>query len=261
VHWIEPDWVRGTTKQAALVQISPSGDQPPPAEDADLQARIDNAGWLVANASVSRPWFLSEPISVQRRVVKAIGEHAGIALEFKHVEEILRFAQEEEHAGRELTLPRGWRLARHPEELLFVTPDLREARPPQDYEHELSVPGRTSVPAIGIVIEALRIPADQVGEYNPDELLDMDSLSGPLRVRNWRAGDRFWPAHTKSSKKIKELLQDRHVAQPRRALWPVIVGGDVIVWVRGFPVHAKHLARQGHPAVLVVESRPEVETT
>jgi tRNA(Ile)-lysidine synthase len=220
----------------------------------DLQSKIDLARWLVANASVSRPWFLSEPVAVQRRVVKAIGEQAGIPLEFKHVEEILRFAAEGGPTGRELSLPLGWKLVRYTEELLFVTPDLREEQWPRDYEHELPVPGSAVVPEIGAVVETRRVPAAKLAEYNPDRLLNTDSLPGPLRVRNWRAGDRFWPAHTKSPKKVKELLQERHVAQPERGLWPVVLSGDEIVWVRGFDTHAKYGAKPGHDAVLIAES-------
>jgi tRNA(Ile)-lysidine synthase len=253
VHWIEPEWAQQASQKTGLVQISLSGSQASPSVDAELQSRIENAEWLVANASVSRPWFLSEPTAVQRRVVKAIGEHADIPLEFKHVEEILRFAAEEGPAGRELSLPLGWKLLRHSEELLFVTPDLREEQSPQDYEHELPVPGSAVLPEIGTVIEAHQIPADTMAEYNPDQLLDADSLAGPLRVRNWRAGDRFWPAHTKSPKKVKELLQERHVAQPQRALWPVVLSGDEIVWVRGFAAHAKYRARAGREAALISE--------
>lgn len=58
-------------------------------------------------------------------------------------------------------------------------------------------------------------------------------------MRNWRPGDRFWPAHTKSPKKIKELLQELHIAQPERKLWPVVVNSDEIVWLRGFPAPSK----------------------
>jgi len=169
------------------------------------------------------------------------------------VEEILRFAAEAGPAGRELSLPLGWKLVLHAEELLFVTPDLREEQLPRDYEHELPVPGSAVVPEIGAVVEAHRVPADTVPEYNPDQLLDADSLPGPLRVRNWRAGDRFWPAHTKSPKKVKELLQERQLAQPERGLWPVVLSGDEIVWVRGFDTHAKYGAKAGHDAVLISE--------
>ena len=210
---------------------------------------------------MSRPWFLSEPIAVQRRVVKAIGEHAGIPLEFKHVEEIVGFAAEEGN-GKELTLPVGWKLVRHADELLFLTPDLRKAEPTLDYDHELKVPGRAILAEIGVAIEAHQIPSDKVAEYNPDELLDLDSLPGLLRVRNWRAGDRFWPAHTKSPKKIKQLLQERHVAQPQRGLWPVIASGTEVVWVRGFPAHRKYRGKAGRPSAWIAERRwSEAEST
>jgi len=74
-----------------------------------------------------------------------------------------------------------------------------------------------------------------------------------LIVRNWRAGDRFWPAHTKSPKKIKELLQERHVPQPGRRLWPVAVSGEEIVWMRGWPVPARWCAKRDQEAVLIRE--------
>ena len=51
------------------------------------------------DASVDRRWLLGEPVAVQRRLVKAVGEYAEISLEFKHVEEILHFAAEEGEAG------------------------------------------------------------------------------------------------------------------------------------------------------------------
>ena len=54
-----------------------------------------------------------------------------------------------------------------------------------------------------------------------------------MRVRNWRAGDRFQPANSKGPKKIKELLQEMHISGEARRLWPVIVVDDQIVWVRG----------------------------
>ena len=205
------------------------------------------------NASVRRMWFLGEPIAVQRRLVKAIGENARIPLEFKHVEEILHVAAEDDASVKELALPLGWKLVREPEELVFLTPDLRESELPHDYGYELSVPGQIAVYEAGSTIEARIIPAGAEAAYNPDQLLDAESLPRPLWVRNWRPGDRFWPAHTKSSKKIKELLQERHVTQPDRRSWPVVVSGDEIVWVRGFNSPAKLRAKPGRTAVLFLD--------
>jgi len=271
VHWSRPEWARSPSTPAGLVQISASqnphfsqnrgevGHAPPSQDDnlSLLRERDENASWLVMNASVSRLWFLGEPVAVQRRVVKAIGEQARIPLEFKHVEEILRFAAENGTSGRELSLPLGWKVRGEPDEIVFLTPDLREPVAPSGYEYALPIPGIITVNETGSQIEARRVPADAMAGYNSDELLDAESLLGPLRVRNWHPGDRFWPAHTKSPKKVKELLQERHVPQAERGLWPVIVkedaGGEAIVWVRSFRVPAKLRAKPGREAILILE--------
>lgn len=262
VHWSEPEWARSRSN-AGLVQISANfptsrtkdaREMGQPSTD-DLETRINNASWLVMNASLDLLWFLGESAAVQRRVIKAIGEEAGIPLEFKHVEEVLRFSAEQGKSGKELSLPLGWKVTQRSEELLFVTPDLRDPLPTQDYEYKLTVPGEATVAEAGFVIQVQCIPADQAGGYNPDQLLNPDSLPRLLWVRNWRAGDRFWPAHTKSPKKIKELLQEQHVEQPKRGLWPVVVGEDDIIWVRGFPAATKYQFK-GHGSAILITERP-----
>ncbi|MFZ0288669.1 MAG: tRNA lysidine(34) synthetase TilS [Candidatus Sulfotelmatobacter sp.] len=254
VQWSQPEWTRGLPgfgDSQSLVQI-----QSPQLPDPKLLQRLGEPGPAVMNASVSRPWLLTEPRAVQRRVLKAIGQQAGIPLEFKHIEDILRFAAEDGPSGKELSLPLGWRIVREPEAIAFVTPDLRRNERVPDYEYTLPVPGRVFVGELGLVIAALHVgPELQIAEYNPQQLLRAELLRKQLTVRNWRPGDRFWPAHTKSSKKVKELLQEQHVSQPERRLWPVIVNGDEIVWMRGFPVPASWHAKREQEAILIREMR------
>ncbi len=144
-------------------------------------------------------------------------------------------------------------MVREPTALTFLTPDLRtEERIPCDYEYPLPLPGRAIVPEAGIVVEALRVDAGSAGaNYNPDDLLDPSQLLQELVVRNWRAGDRFWPAHTKSPKKIKELLQERHITGAARRAWPVVVSGDEVVWMRGFPGPATLRAKEAGEAIVI----------
>lgn len=255
VHWVQPEWAEKGSRPAALIQISrSSADADSSSRDQHLQEMISNAPWLVMNASVDRLWFLGEPVAVQRRIVKAVGDHAGVPLEFKHVEEVLRFAAEESATGKKLSLPLGWKVIRHADELLFVTPDLRSDVPPADYEYFLSIPGRADVHEAGFTLEARRVSPDEAAAYNPDQLLDADSITGPLLVRNWRAGDRYWPAHTSSPKKVKELMQERHIARPERDRWTVILKNDEIIWMRGFPAPANYRAKTGQAAVTIVET-------
>ena len=251
VHWSKPAWVRTLD----LVQIAggPSSAAPTSSGGADLQSRINSAAWLVMNASLDRIWFLGEPVAVQRRVVKAVGEEAGIPLEFKHVEEILRFATQESGSGAEISLPLGWKMRREPDQILFLTPDLREFVATPDYEYQLPVPGELNIVETGTTIEVHRVPAGAQAGYNPEHLLDGSLLPPAVTLRNWRAGDRYWPNHTKAPKKIKELLQERHVPQPDRSLWPVVLAGDEIVWMRGFPPPAQFAAKPGREAIAILE--------
>ena len=191
VQWSQPEWTRGLPgfeASQSLVQIQPSNPE--------LLERIEQPGPAIMNASVSRPWLLTEPRAVQRRVLKAIGEQAGIPLEFKHIEEILRFAAEDGPSGKELSLPLGWKLLREPEAMVFLTPDLRKHERIPDYEYDLPVPGRAMVPELEAIIEALLVTTDTTAahpaEYNPQQLLRADLLPEQLIVRNWRPGDRFF---------------------------------------------------------------------
>jgi tRNA(Ile)-lysidine synthase len=253
IHWSEPEWSQRYSKEPqGLVQLH--------SFNPELQKRLEEPGPLAMNASVDLVWLLSEPLAVQRRAVKAVGDLAGFPLEFKHVEEILRFAADEKNTGKRLSLPLGWKLTREPEALTFLTPDLRtDERIPSDYEYHLPLPGRAIVPEVGIVVEAVRVQqGPETAEYNPDHLLHPSLVSKELAVRNWRPGDRFWPVHTKSPKKIKELLQERHITGPERRLWPVVTSGDQIVWVRGFPGPASSEPKSGE-AILIRELPLEEE--
>lgn len=241
VHWTEPEW-SGSQNPLDLIQIQP------------VASSEDSAPGPRMNASVDRLWFLGEPIAVQRRLIKAIADEAGIPLEFGHVEEIVRFAAESGPSDKELVLPKNWRLLRDQAELLFVAPDLRGHTGPAEYEYSLPIPGKIIVNELASEFEAQIVDAADAAAYELDHLLEAESVRGPVTVRNWRPGDRFWPAHSKSAKKVKELLNELHVAHAARASWPVIANGDEIMWVRGFPVCSKNRAKARQRALLVRET-------
>ena len=174
------------------------------------------------------------PLALKRRVVRATTECLGLKLDFRHVEEIL--AQSSNRIAATV-LPGGWSVQLEKDALRFV----RESGNPEksDYEYRLSVPGSVEVPETTSRFDAVLVSGNTVEGYNPEDLLDRALLAAELKIRNWHPGDRFWPAHTKVAKKIKELLQERHVTGQERKLWPVIVSGQDVVWVRGFSAPAR----------------------
>jgi tRNA(Ile)-lysidine synthase len=185
----------------------------------------------------------SLPLALSRRLVRAVAESLGIALEFRHVEEILAQGCE----GSTSTLPGRWIVTRHGDELRFRKPS--EAT--SDYQHELSVPGKILVPEFNIEIETCVVNARSA--THSEHFVKSRFAQQKWVVRNWRAGERFWPAHTKEPKKIKELLQDRHITGEEKQRWPVIACGDEIIWMSGFGVRQD--LRANGEGVLIRELR------
>jgi tRNA(Ile)-lysidine synthase len=64
-------------------------------------------------------------------------------------------------------------------------------------------------------------------------LFDIDQLSFPLLIRNYRPGDRFIPLGMRGSKTLKKLFSERRVSRSDRERWPILVSGKDIVWVLG----------------------------
>jgi tRNA(Ile)-lysidine synthase len=206
------------------------------------------------NALLDRAWLVSEHLAVQRRIVRAIAVQAGIALDAQHVEEILRLASELGSGGKELSLPGGWKLSYGEDVMEFLAPEATFTRAEVgDYELHLTIPGEVTVPQTGSRLQAIQVKSGIPADCDSDHLFDPIFLSGELIVRNWRPGDRYWPAHAKGPKKIKELLQHRHVPHTHRRLWPVVLSGTEVIWVRGFPGRAHMRPREGKSAVLIRE--------
>ena len=114
-----------------------------------------------------------------------------------------------------------------------------------DYEYFLALPGAVEIRERGTRIEACVVDVREVAEDERGQLLDAEKIPREVLVRNWRAGDRYWPAHTAAPKKVKELLGDRHATGTEKKLWPVAVGASgALVWMRGFAVPAEFQAQE-----------------
>jgi tRNA(Ile)-lysidine synthase len=183
------------------------------------------------------PGLVDLPMALQRRVVRAASESLGLRLDFQHVEEILALCSKRAGSAKSAMLPDGWVVSRKTGEVWFESKG--ETPKESEYEYRLSVPGSVEVRETESRFEAVLVSGNAAEGYNPEDLMDRALIAAELKVRNWRPGDRFWPAHTKAAKKIKELLQERHVVGPGRKLWPVVVSGTDVVWVRGFPAPAQ----------------------
>ena len=186
------------------------------------------------------------PLAAQRRLVRAwLETHMpDLSISFRLIEEALELACGT--AGKKLELPGGLNVRRGRQGLLLELETVGGRGETADYEYALVVPGAVEVPELGARIEARVVDAGGVPEDERGELLDPGRIPKKVLIRNWRAGDRFWPAHTADAKKVKELLSDRHVTGVEKRLWPVAVAeGCGLIWMRGFAVPAAFQAPAG----------------
>jgi len=197
------------------------------------------------------PALLDLPLALQRRVLRAASESLGLRLDFKHVEEILALCSSRSGSSKSTAMLDGWMVLRNKAGLRFERQVSPTTKP--DYEYFLSVPGSVEVQETESRFEAVFVSGNAAEGYNPEDLLDRSLLAAQLKVRNWRPGDRFWPVHSKGPKKIKELLQQRHVTGPERKLWPVVLSGTDVVWIRGFPAPARLRPGANDTGVLIRE--------
>lgn len=188
-------------------------------------------------------------------VVHATAEKLGVALEFKHIQTLTELVRHPKTVAQ-ITLPGGLCASSSLRELRF---SLQTEEGAVDYLYSLPIPGEIRLAELGKTIRTKVISAgkQKISGYNAASLLNRTLLAPELTVRNWRAGDRFFPAHSQSPKKVKELLQPSRLggnfSPAERKLWPVIESAGEIVWIRGFPV-AQRFAVQSGDAVLIEET-------
>jgi len=218
----------------------------------------------------SRPWRLREgaeerisvgalegfAAAIQRRVLRQMLQSVcpGLrGLTYSHIEELRRFAISAQ-SGHSLPLPSEV-LARKEFDWLVLgsRPISLEGA---SYAYSVHAPGEVTVPALGVTF-VLKIvePHGSGGEYNGEmgTAMDAQKVRGPMFLRNWRAGDRFWPSGSRKLRKLKELFRQRKIPRGRRKLWPVLECGEQIVWVRGFPPAAAAVACPESRALLIIE--------
>lgn len=192
---------------------------------------VEDTGSPTPTTEIELSLFGQLHVAAQRRALKRFLEWNGLATDFHHVESLRRSALGE---TARVGLSGGW-LATKSDCRLKLTPPA-DPQPSAGYVLGFSIPGEVLVPQVGATVTATLIDAASAAQSAPGSLLRASILGSELTLRNWMPGDRFRPAHTGSEKKLKELFAEKKIPAEQRPTWPVVLRGDQVVWVRGFPV-------------------------
>ena len=134
----------------------------------------------------------------------------------------------------------------------------RGKRPPTPpFEVDLVVPGRTCIQEIGKEVVSEEISGSNhegIFETTPDmTLLDYDLLRFPLKVRNFRPGDRFQPLGVRGTQKLKEFFIDHKIPRFERPNIPLLVSGEGIVCVVGYRIDERFKITERTQRILKVQ--------
>jgi tRNA(Ile)-lysidine synthase len=129
-------------------------------------------------------------------------------------------------SGSELQLSKGWRA-----ELSFGRLRFVQGRSPAAPRGPFSIAGRSGEGVWG----PWRIMWSRGGAPQRQERVALTAWfsTDSLTVRGWEAGEKLRPLAGIGRRLIVKCFQDARVPRSRREGWPVVAGGDEVVWIPG----------------------------
>ena len=140
----------------------------------------------------------------------------------------------------------------------IITLDRGRVKEVEPFEIELVHPGRTMVEEIGkevVIHETTRAGIDS-GSFDMRgqiAFLDCQSLDFPLKLRNFRPGDRFQPVGAKGTQKLKEFFIDHKIPRFERSKIPLLVSRERVAWVVGHRIDERVKITEKTERVLRIE--------
>ena len=199
----------------------------------DVAAGADDAGLDLESEGGRALWR-----RVIRKWLTAAGAPAG-ALEFEPVERVLGLLRcAGRGKGMAVSLPGNWEARRSGARLRCGA----AGRPAPGAGGRLSVPGRLTLPGLGLRVIAERRAGivrerGKMGHYPAEASVSSRMLGRRcLRVRTWRPGDRIEPWGLDGSRKLQDVFTDAKVPRAERDCIPVFECGGRVVWVPGYRI-------------------------
>ena len=87
------------------------------------------------------------------------------------------------------------------------------------------------------------------------EYIDFDETTGPLKLRNYRPGDRFNPLNMKGNKKVSDFFTDEKVPLHLRKQIPILTCPKGIIWIVGYQIDDRFKITYKSKTILKVEIR------
>lgn len=193
--------------------------------------------------------FTSLPLALKRRIIrKSIEVVKGnlYSISFAHNNEILKLT-EHQLGEKEIYLPDNLMTKKIYNKIIIYKKRISKDQTgeiPTPWKYDILIPGKTEIKSLGIKVEIKILDSADIksslylnrkkskGEFL--EFIDYNKVKLPLKLRNRRSGDRFYPLKMKGLKKVKDFFIDNKIPKGCRDLIPILVDSeDQIIWIMG----------------------------
>jgi len=193
--------------------------------------------------------FTPLSLALKRRIIrKSIEVVKGnlYSISFRHNNEILELT-EHQLGEKEIYLPDNLRVRKSYNKIMIYKKRISQGqaeRIPIPWEYDILIPGKTEIKPLGIKVEIKKLNSADIksslyftrkkskGEFL--EFIDYNKVKLPIKLRNRRSGDKFYPLKMKGLKKVKDFFIDNKIPKSHRDLIPILVDNkDQIIWIVG----------------------------
>jgi len=122
-----------------------------------------------------------------------------------------------------------------------------------DFSHYIKNTGRFKIHEINQTILLEEISKKDFLGSSPslrEAFLDLDRLQWPLRVRNFRAGDKLIPLGLNSFKKVKDIFIDNKIPSEERKKIAILENCNDIVWLCGIRIDNRYRIKEKTKRIL-----------
>jgi tRNA(Ile)-lysidine synthase len=154
-----------------------------------------------------------------------------------------------------MELPRGLTLEKRYDQVILGRGKVMVVPP---FEVDLHASGRTFIQDIQkeVVMDDMAWKGNAKTQGSPTvALVDYHALQFPLKMRNFRPGDRFHPLGSPGTQKLKEFFIDHKVPRFERPMIPLLISGETIAWVVGHRISERVKVKETTERVLRIEVR------
>ncbi len=173
-----------------------------------------------------------------------------------HVEAVARLIAAPSPSGR-IDLPQGIRVVRDRQEINFSLSPIEESA---SFEYRIACTQTTFIREIGIFLKLSVCDGSDVPHPKnyplTTALFDLAAVTFPLKVRNFKRGDRFKPLGLVGSQKVKTFFINQKVPRSKRLRCPILLSGGRIIWVGGYRIDDSAKVTEKTKKILKAELLP-----